>query len=110
MWSKISIFESDKQHMRPSNEQTIKEAINDFLESSKMKSRLTEVNIINKWPELVGPLIAKGTDKIYFQQGKLFLYINSAALRNELLYQRSKIMALVNHEAGEQLVEDVIIR
>jgi len=96
--------------MRQSNEHTIKEVINDFLESQKLKTNLTEINIINKWEELMGPLIAKKTTKIYFHQGKLFLYIESAPLRHELNFQRSRIIAIVNTEAGEQLIEDVVLR
>lgn len=96
--------------MRQSNEHTIKEVIDDFLESQKLKSKLSEINIINKWEELMGPMIAKKTTKIYFYQGKLFLHIESAPLRHELNFQRSRIIAIVNTEAGEQLIEDVVLR
>jgi hypothetical protein len=95
---------------RKSNEQTLKEVINDFLESNHMKGKLKEINIINNWEKLVGVLIAKNTTKIYFHKGKLHLHIESPPLRQELTYTRSKIVELVNREAGEELIDDVVIR
>lgn len=95
---------------RKSNEQSIKDVINDLLESNHMKGKLTEINIINNWEKLVGNLIAKNTSKIYFNKGKLYLHIDSAPLRNELNYSRSKIVELVNKEAGVELIDEVVVR
>lgn len=95
---------------RHSNEQSIKEVISEFLESNHMKGKLTEINIINNWEKLMGKLIAKNTTKIYFGKGKLFIHVESPALRNELHYSRSKIVDLVNREAGEELIDDVVVR
>ena len=55
-------------------------------------------------------MIAKNTTEIKFRGTVLYLKIESNALRNELLYQRGKIMALVNTEANQQLITDVVIR
>lgn len=95
---------------RKSNEQSIKEVINEIIENNHMKGKLKEINIINSWEKLVGKMIAKQTSKIYFHKGKLFLHIDSPPLRNELLYTRSKIVEIVNKEAGEELIDDVVIR
>ena len=95
---------------RKSNEQSIKDVISDFLQSNHMKGKLTEINIINNWEKIVGILIAKNTTKIYFHKNKLFLHIESAPLRNELNYSRSKIVALVNKEAGTELIDEVVVR
>jgi predicted nucleic acid-binding Zn ribbon protein len=95
---------------RQSNEQSLKDVINELFEGNNMNSKLKEIHIINQWEKLVGSLIAKNTDKIYFNNGKLFLHINSAPLRSELTYSKSKIIELVNTEAGLSLIEDVVIR
>lgn len=95
---------------KKSNEQTLKSAISEFLHSQHLDSKLAEVNIINNWERLVGALIAKNTQEIFFKKGVMYLKIESNALRNELMYQRGKIMAIVNTEANQQLITDVIIR
>lgn len=95
---------------RKHNEQSIKEIIGEFFESNHMKGKLTEINIINNWEKIVGKLIANNTTKMYFSKGKLYLHIESPPLRTELKYSRTKIVELVNKEAGEELIEDVVVR
>jgi len=95
---------------RKSNEQSIKDVISDFVKSNHMKNKLIEINIINNWEKIVGVLIAKNTTKIYFFKKKLFIHIESAPLRNELNYSRAKIMELINKEAGEELIDEVVVR
>ncbi|MFN7313475.1 MAG: DUF721 domain-containing protein [Bacteroidota bacterium] len=95
---------------RKDNEQTLKDAISDFLKSERMDNKLAEINIINKWEDIVGKLISSQTEKMYFHEGKLFLQISSAPLRQELNYQRFKIVELVNKEAGIELIKDVVVR
>lgn len=95
---------------RKDNDQTLKEAIQDFLKSENMDGKLTEINIINNWEKIVGKLIAGQTSKMYFHDGKLHLQITSAPLRQELNYQRFKLVELVNKEARRELIKDVVVR
>lgn len=92
------------------NDQTLKDAIHDFLKSENMDGKLAEINIINSWEKIVGRLIASQTQKIYFNDGKMFLHIESPALKQELNYQRFKLVELVNKEAGRELIKDVVVR
>jgi predicted nucleic acid-binding Zn ribbon protein len=88
----------------------LKSAISSFLHDQHLDTKLAELNIINNWEKLVGALIAKNTTEIKFRGTVLYLKIDSNALRNELNYQRGKIMALVNTESNQQLITDVVIR
>lgn len=92
------------------NDQTLKDAIQDFLKSENMDGKLSEINIINNWEKIVGRLIASQTQKIYFHDGKMILHIESPALKQELNYQRFKLVELVNKEAGRELIKDVVVR
>lgn len=96
--------------MRKTNEQSIKEVISELFEANHMKGKLAEVNVINNWEQLVGPLIAKQTEKIYFYKGKLVLQITSPALRTELNYTRQKLVEIVNNYANQSLIDDVVVR
>lgn len=95
---------------RKSNEQTIQEVIRELMDAKPMKSKMTEINLVNNWEKLVGAMIAKQTQKIILSNGKLYLQIESPALKHELTYSRSKIVELVNQFAGEDLIDEVIIR
>ena len=40
--------------------------------------------------------------------GKLFIQLDSAPLRNELLMAKNKIIELINKEVGEKIIQDVV--
>lgn len=95
--------------MRKSNEQSLKDIISGMMEGTVIQSKMIEIDIINRWPELVGEMIAGQTKKIYFGKGKLFIQIESAPLRNELNFSRSKIVEIVNQFAHQEIISDVVI-
>lgn len=95
---------------RQSNEQSIKDVISELFAVNHMDTKLKEVQLVNNWEKLVGNLIARNTEKIYISHGKLFLHISSAPLRTELAYSKTKLIEVVNAEAGVKLIDDVVIR
>ena len=55
-------------------------------------------------------MISNHTTKLYVNGGKLYLYIDSPALKQELNYQRTKLVELVNQFAGSDFIEEVVLR
>lgn len=96
--------------MRKGNEQPIKDVISEMLSSYHIKDKLAEVDIVQQWEKLMGKLIAKNTQKLYIKDKKLFLFIESSALKQELTYSKSKIIEIINNESGTDLIHEVIIR
>jgi predicted nucleic acid-binding Zn ribbon protein len=62
------------------------------------------------WEELMGKTIAKYTDKIQIINHTLYISSSVAPLKNELLYQKEKIIERINEALGEKLVKDVVIK
>jgi hypothetical protein len=91
------------------NEKTLKEAINEMLESYKLKGKLNEVKAINSWEKLMGKVISNRTTEIFISSRKLYIRLNSAPLREELSYARTKIIDMINKEVGEKVIEEVIL-
>lgn len=89
---------------------SIRDAINQFLQKSKLKSGIQAVRIEEVWEELMGKTIAKYTDKIQIINGTLFISTQVAPLKNELLYQKEQIIARINEAMGEKVVKEVIIK
>lgn len=93
-----------------SNEQNIKEAIGEFLKSSRLSKKLAEQKIIDGWEKHMGKMIAKHTKQISISNKKLFLHLDSAPLKQELFYSREKIIKILNKEAGEEVIREVVFR
>lgn len=91
-------------------EQNIKSAINDFLKTTRLSGKLAEQKIIDGWNKQMGPMIAKHTQQIYISNKKLYLHLSSAPLKQELFYSREKLIVMLNDEAGEKVIEEIIFR
>ena len=86
------------------------EAMQLFLKKSKLKSGIQAVQIEEVWEKIMGKTVAKYTDKIQIFGGKLFVTTSIAPLKNELTYQKEKIIEMVNKELGEVVIKEVIIK
>lgn len=95
---------------RKANEQSLKEVIDEMLKAYKLDGRLSEVRLINSWEKVVGKMIARHTKDLYISRRKLYITLDSAALRDELSYARTKILNMLNEEAGTEVIEEVIFK
>ncbi len=96
--------------MRKSNTQKISEVIEEYLKNSGLTPKLKKARIINHWEELIGKAIAKRTTSIYIKKKTLFVSLNSSVVKNELMMMRQQIIDAINKEAGEIMIEKIVIR
>ncbi len=96
--------------MRKSNTQPIGEVISDYLREFRLEKKVSESRIINSWPSIVGPAIARQTEKLYIRKGVFYVHITSPVLRNELSYMKTRIMEVLNEQAGEIIITKVVLR
>jgi predicted nucleic acid-binding Zn ribbon protein len=62
------------------------------------------------WEQIMGKTIAKYTDKIQIINQTLFINTAVGPLKNELLYQKDKIIERVNEALGEKVITEVVIK
>ena len=70
--------------------------------------RFDETGIVAHWPELMGTAVANRTTQIYVSQKKLFIRIESAVIKNELLMVRTGIIQKLNERAGGEVITDIV--
>lgn len=68
------------------------------------------LQISDVWEQIMGATIAKYTESIQISNKTLFITTSVAPLRNELVYQKEKIIQRVNEALGEQVINEVVIR
>ena len=95
--------------MRKSKEKPLKVAIEEFLDSFHLRDKLNEAKVIQAWEKVVGEMVAKNTSQLHIRNKVLFVKVNSAALRNELLFARNKIVNALNKEAGAGVIEEIVL-
>jgi predicted nucleic acid-binding Zn ribbon protein len=90
------------------NVTSLGEAIRAILKSYKLDSKFTEAGLVNSWEGVVGPMIASHTVQLRVYKKKLYVKVDSAALRNELTYAREKIKNALNRKAGSKIIDEII--
>lgn len=94
--------------MSRNNDKTIKEAINDLLDSYRLRKKFDETALIAAWPELMGTAIANRTKQLYISDKKLFLRVESSVIKNELLMMKSQIIKRLNEKAGHEVILSIV--
>jgi len=89
---------------------SIGDALKQFLKTSKLKTGVQALQIEDAWEKIMGKTIARYTDKIEIINSTLFISSTVAPLKNELLYQKEKIIERVNEMLGEKVIKEVVIR
>lgn len=96
--------------MSKHNEHSLKDAIDLLLKTYKLDEKLAEKRLISSWENVMGVMIAKHTTDIYIKHKQLFVTLDSAALRNELLLAKSKIVKMLNDAVGTEVINEVVLR
>ena len=94
--------------MSKSNESSLGDAIRRMLEDYRLDGKLNEMKLISKWPHVVGEMINKHTLNLHIKNKTLYIKLDSPALKNELMYSKSKIISDLNNEAGIEVIEDAV--
>jgi predicted nucleic acid-binding Zn ribbon protein len=87
---------------------SIKEVLERYLEIYRLKDSFDETYVTAHWEKIMGKPIASRTKAVFVKQNTLYVQIDSAPLREELVRARSKILELVNNEIGKKLVHDIV--
>jgi predicted nucleic acid-binding Zn ribbon protein len=91
-------------------EYSMGDALKSFLKKSRLKGSMQALQIEEVWEQLMGKTIAKYTDKIQISGTTLYISSSMAPLKQELLFQKDKIIQRVNEALGENLVKDMVIK
>ncbi|HEY8969589.1 MAG TPA: DUF721 domain-containing protein [Puia sp.] len=91
-------------------EYSLGDALRKFLDNSRLKGSIQALQIEEVWEQIMGKTIARYTDKIQIHGSTLYINTSVAPLRQELLYQKEKIIQRVNEALGERVIREVVIK
>ncbi|MBE9468288.1 MAG: DUF721 domain-containing protein [Bacteroidetes bacterium] len=96
--------------MRRQKVEKLGDVISQYLKALRIDKKMKQVSLISAWEEIIGRNVARATNEIFFKKRILFVYLNSAVIRNELLMIKDELKKRLNEHAGENLVDDIVIR
>jgi predicted nucleic acid-binding Zn ribbon protein len=93
-----------------SNDKPLKDVLREFVEVFSLKNKLNQCQVIDKWNEVVGPIIAKHTTNLYIQKKILFVEFDSSIVRNEIFLIKSKLIEELNRGFEKTVIETIILK
>jgi hypothetical protein len=91
-------------------EYSLGDALRKFLHQSQLKGSIQALQIEEVWEQIMGKTVARYTDKIQIHGHTLYVNTSVAPLRQELMYQKDKIIQRVNEALGEIVIKEVVIK
>jgi hypothetical protein len=84
--------------------------IREFVEVFRLKNKLNQYKLIDKWEPVVGKMIAKHTKGLYINRKTLYVEMDSSIVRNEVYLLKSKIIEELNKGFGETIIENIVFK
>lgn len=94
---------------RKSNDIRIDEALNELVNEYNLEAKLLEVKLMEAWKSKLSPMISKHTKSLRIQGKSLIVQLDSAMLRSELSYQKSKLVDRLNEEVGAVVIDNIVL-
>jgi hypothetical protein len=85
----------------------MKDVIDKLLRAYQLKHKMTELEVLDKWEEMMGKAVAYRTTKLSIRDKVLYLELNSSVMRDELIHGKQIIIERVNQQAGFRIIEDI---
>jgi len=100
-----------KKYVVKHNDRNIREVLGDVIgKNHKLKKGFSTMQIKEAWNKEMGDIICSYTQKFYFSNGALTVYLTSAPLRNELSMSKEKVIDLLNKSCGAEVIKSIVFR
>lgn len=97
--------------MRKDNLIKLGDAISQMLKQERLDVKLSRFAIKNAWEEIAGKMVSNHTTQIAFDDHKtMFLQLDSAALKNEVMFGKTDLIKKINGFCGYELITNLVIR
>jgi len=91
-------------------EYSLGDAIRKFLDQSRIKGDIQAMQIEELWEQIMGKTIARYTDKLQIINDTLIITTQVAPLKQELIYQKEKIIQRVNEAMGQKVITKIVVQ
>ena len=91
-------------------EYSMRDALKKFLDESRIKSGIQALQIEDVWEQIMGKTIARYTEKLKIINDTLFITTSVAPLKQELIFQKEKIIQRVNEALGQKIISKIVVQ
>ena len=82
-----------------------------FRERPEILKKIAEARLPEVWTQVVGPEIAKYTQRVSVERGgRMFVYLSSSVVQNEIFMRRAALKEELNRVLGQEVVAHLIVK
>lgn len=89
------------------NIESLKDILLRNLREQGLETPLMQKRLVEAWPEVAGPVVARYTLNTYIYNQTLFVRLSNPALRSDLSMMRGELVKKLNAVVGEQVITDI---
>ena len=93
--------------MRKDEGRSLADILKLFIQKNRLEKGLVEAEVNRLWPEVMGSGVAHYTQKVQLKGSVLHVHLSSSVLREELMYGRKKIIAMLNEAFGGDYIDSI---
>ena len=85
----------------------LSKAIEDVFSQKHFRIGIDNVKVQDAWVKTMGKNIQKYTFKVYYKKGTLYVKLKSSVLKEELTFEKTKVINLINQELGKEYIKEL---
>ncbi len=94
---------------KSNKEKPIGTVIEAMMKRYRLQPKMTEMDIINRWEEIVGHLVFKHTSELKMLNKTLYVKFDNAPLKNEMFLQKELLLKRINETFQAPIIEKIFI-
>ena len=83
--------------------------IDDVFSQKHFRIGIDNLKVQEAWIKTMGENIQKYTYKVIYKKGILYVKLKSSVLKEELTFEKTKVIKLINKELGKEYLKDLVI-
>ncbi len=87
----------------------VSKVIKEVFSQKHFRIGIDNIKVQEAWIKTMGKNIEKYTYKVLYKKGILHVKLKSSVLKEELRFEKSKVIKLLNQELGKEYIKDLVI-
>ncbi len=92
---------------RPNDFKKISEVLGEIVAQKHIRVGIDKIKILEAWKIVMGKNIEKYTSNVRYKKGVLSVKLKSSVLKEELFFEKEKVIKLLNENLGKKYIQEI---
>ncbi len=92
---------------RPNDFKKISEVLGEIVAQKHIRVGIDKIKIQEAWKIVMGKNIEKYTSNVNYKKGVLSVKLKSSVLKEELFFEKEKVIKLLNENLGKKYIQEI---